>query len=119
MTQLERELKRELELQRELFSRELSSITKRYEDNLLRIGSGYQKMIDEQKSIIEKQNQIFIKYGEISKNLQISIDNQSLQSLKQMHQSSMSKFRLFQESLAELENGLEKLENQLKELKMN
>ena len=81
MTQLERELKLELELQRELFNQELKSVTASYESNLDNISSRYQKIIEDQKIIIDQQSQTLTQYEQISSDLRVSLDREQLESL--------------------------------------
>lgn len=89
MTQLERELQLELQLQRELFSRELSSVTKQYETNLQKIERGYQQIINDQKIIIDQQSQTLERYSNVTQSMQISIDEEQLQALKSSHTKLM------------------------------
>ena len=89
MTQLERELKKELELQRELFGRELSSVTKQYETNLQKIERGYRQIIEDQKRVIDQQSQTLERYSNVTKSMQISIDEEQLQALKNSHTKLM------------------------------
>lgn len=86
MTQLERELKLELELQRELFNQELKSVTASYEKNLDNVSSQYQKIIEDQQNIIKQQSQTLTQYEQISTDLRVSLDQEQLQSLKQLNE---------------------------------
>lgn len=118
MTELERLLKKAVNEQRATFKEELHRVTRSYERNLNDVILKFQNIVSAQKSTIDEQGQTLNRYDKLSTNLQISIDDQQVQSLKQTHQILLKKLTLLEESFKSLEDGLKELTNQYKELQM-
>lgn len=120
MTQLERELKLTLKAQEELFKSELESIKTLYVNELQGMKKDYLKrmgkamnLVDEQTSIIEKQSEVLRKYEQLSLNVQISIDEEQVQSLTDNHKALNKRLDSLEEQDKDL---LEQLNNVLRKL---
>ena len=109
MTQLERELKLELELQRELFNQELKSVTASYESNLDNISSRYQKIIEDQKSIIDQQSQTLQRYSNVTSDIKVSLDQEQLKSLTELNERRDALERSDRDLVQQLNDVLRKL----------
>ena len=82
MTALERELKKSLKRQEELFLKELENATRFYEDNLMRITESYNKQINKAVSLLEKQEKALQGFELLSNEVKISLDEKLLTSLQ-------------------------------------
>jgi len=89
MTELERLLKSELDKRERYFLSELKKYTDSYEKNLELIQSKYQQIINDQKRVIDQQSQTLERYSNVTKSMQISIDEEQLRDLKSSHTKLM------------------------------
>ena len=113
MTELEQRLQIALEIQQKAFMEELQAITKHYDQNM-----------SEAMQVIAKQKDALGKYESISTNWQISINQTQLDELESMANEREQRFeqefqRLMKELvnsnkvIAELENGLMAIRQEL------
>lgn len=109
MTQLERELQRELQLQRDLFKSELESVTATYESNLKSISTQYQQIINDQKSIIDQQSETLQRYENVTSDIKVSLDQEQLNSLKQLNERLVALERSDSDLVEQLNAVLAKL----------
>jgi hypothetical protein len=113
MTELERELKATLQIQEEMFSKELKSITKIYEKHLADVTASYNKQMSEATEVIKRQSEALEKYESISTNWQISIDEEQMQKLMSSHSNLLTRLEKLEEQDEDL---LEQLNGVLKKL---
>lgn len=113
MTQLERELQQSLKLQEEMFSKELRSISREYEQSIRKIKTAYEKQMSEALMVIERQDKTLEQYRRISTNWQISLDDQALKALEdqvmklgQVVDSLAKSYNLLADGLSSLEKKL-------------
>ena len=84
MTQLERELKATLQIQEEMFSKELKSVTKIYEKHLADITASYNKQMSEALEVIERQSKTLEKYHAVSQDINININEEQVMELESL-----------------------------------
>jgi len=82
MTELERELSRELRLQQRAFERKLKEITQDYQASLKQISEAYSEQMSEAKRIIERQSQLLSRYESVSGSVQVKLDTEQVRSLE-------------------------------------
>ena len=84
MTQLERELSKELQIQREVFEQKLREITREYKQNLEKVTNAYEKQMEKALSIINDQDQLLSRYEQELKNLKIELSDSSRERLRDL-----------------------------------
>ena len=109
MTELQRELQRELQWQSEKFIRELQIIS----DSFLTQIDEMKQINEAQRSIISTQQEALEIYERISTNWQINIDENQIQSLEKSLEKLTELEKGLPEQLSKLETRLSELEQQL------
>ena len=113
MTELERSFKKELELQRELFRQELRNVTRQYKAHLNKVAGEYHQIVTDQRAIIEQQSKTLSQYGQLSKEVRVSLDSEPVRQLQNSHKSLLERLDALEQSDKHL---LEQLNAVLKKL---
>lgn len=106
MTQLERELKATLQIQEEMFSKELKNVTKIYEKHLTDITTAYDKQMSEALEVIERQNKTLEKYHKVSQDINININEEQVMELESLFTKQRGELESLQRQLNSLERKL-------------
>ena len=106
MTQLERELKATLQIQEEMFSKELKTVTEIYEKHLTDITTAYNKQMNDALAVIEKQNTTLEKYHEVSQDINININEEQVMELESLFTKQRGELESLQRQLDALSRKL-------------